>query len=168
MHTMRLALTALAGLALSAPTDQYKAIESRDGNTFNIHVWNNCPFTKQVALYRITSKFEMVQMSTPGDIASKKSKVIKAPYNALGMRLSGHAEWDTDAQWNAQALFEFGYSAYMGQDGTAYNLSVMEGSDGDIGIGAYPVPNGKGSKTCPLKTCFPWSSLKIVADVSCY
>ena len=42
-------------------------------------------------------------------------------------------------------------------DGTAYDLSVMEGSDADIGIGVYPIGNGKGSgKHYESKTCFPW------------
>ncbi|KAK4505122.1 hypothetical protein PRZ48_003085 [Zasmidium cellare] len=158
MYTKGLVLSALlAGLTSAAPTDEYSALEARDADNFNIHVWNNCPFPKQFALYQITADFQMLQMSKPTNIAPKKSKVIQAPYKALGMRLSGHAEWGTAAQWNHQALFEFGFSSYMGQDGTAYNLSVMEGSDKDIGIGAYPIPNGKGSKSCPAKTCFPWS-----------
>ncbi|KAF7190499.1 hypothetical protein HII31_08213 [Pseudocercospora fuligena] len=163
MYTTGLALsvlTLLTSAVNAAPQDSTvtdATLEARAANNFKIHVWNNCPFQKQVALYQVTGAFKMVQMSKPTNIASKKSLTIPAPYKALGMRLSGHAEWGTDAQWNVQALFEFGYSEYMGQDGTAYNLSVMEGSDKDIGIGAYPVPNGKGSKQCPSKTCFPWN-----------
>ena len=92
------------------------------------------------------------------------------------MRLSGHAEWGTGGQWSPQALFEFGYSEYAGQKGTAYDLSVMEGSDGNIGIGAYPH-----NKKCPSKTCFPWdcpadqgwtspgqTSIGSPADTVCY
>lgn len=158
MFVQRLVLTIalLVAIVFAAPTQAYDGIEARDlRNTFKIHVWNNCPFPKQVALYQITPKFRMVQKSKPRNIPSKDHKVLRAPYKALGMRLSGHAEWGTATQWNHQALFEFGYSNYMGQDGTAYNLSVMEGSDKDIGIGAYPIANGRGSKTCPAKTCFP-------------
>ena len=52
------------------------------------------------------------------------------------MRLSGHAEKSTAWQWNAQALFEFLYSDWGGAEGTAYDPSVMDGSNDDIGIGA--------------------------------
>lgn len=93
MYTTGLVLSALlAGIAVAAPADKYSALQSRSDDTFKIHVWNNCPFTNQVALYQITSDFQMIQKSTPANIASKGSKVIAAPYNALGMRLSGHAE----------------------------------------------------------------------------
>ena len=68
------------------------------------------------------------------------------------MRLSGHAERGVAGQWNPQALFEFGYSTYGGKKGTAYDLSVMQGSDGNIGIGVYPF-----NKKCESKTCFPWA-----------
>jgi len=98
----------------------------------------------------------MVQHSTPTNISPKQKLTIAAPYKDIGMRLSGHAEWGTAGQWKTQALFEFGYSEYAGMEGTAYNISLMEGSDSDIGLGAYPIPNGKGSKQCPSKTCFPW------------
>ena len=82
---------------------------------------------------------------------------LLAPFRDLGMRLSGHTEWGTDRQWDAQALFEFGYAEYMGKSGTAYDLSVMKGSDADVGIGAYPLRDGKGSGNCKSKSCFPWS-----------
>ncbi|KAF2158426.1 hypothetical protein M409DRAFT_71660 [Zasmidium cellare ATCC 36951] len=144
MQAKGLVLATLAAFVTSAPTDQYNSVAARGDDTFNIHVWNNCPFPKQIALYQITADFQMVQKSTPSNISPRGHKVIQAPYSALGMRLSGHAEWGTAAQWNHQALFEFGYSNYMG-------------SDKDIGIGAYPIPNGKGSRTCLAKTCFPWS-----------
>lgn len=132
-----------------------------DSNTFQIQIHNNCPFPKQFALYQITSSFAMLEKSSPINIPSKASSTISAPYLETGMRLSGHAEWGTSRQWNAQALFEFGYSdiTYAGQrlQGTAYDASVMTGSDADIGIGIYPLPNGKGSaKSCVSKTCFPW------------
>ena len=159
MITTGLALSALALIANAFPTDfDNSTIESRDANTFNINVWNNCNFQKQVGLYQITSSFEMIQKSKPKNVASKKMVQIKAPFYATGMRLSGHAENGTAWQWNAQALFEFGYSTYAGQQGTAYDASVMEGSDKDIGIGIYPIPNGKGSRYCESKTCFPCES----------
>lgn len=154
MYTKSWILTSL--LALTATATPIKSnnntLVSRDSNTFTINVWNNCPFTKQVALYQITSSFQMLERSHPTNIKPKQMLRITAPFKDLGMRLSGHAEWGTAGQWKTQALFEFGYSQYAGKDGTAYNLSVMEGSDKDIGIGAYPIPNGKGSKQCLSKT----------------
>lgn len=148
-------LTSLLALTAAATPINNTLVE-RDSGTFNINVWNNCPFTKQVALYQVTKEFQMVQRSTPTNILPTQKLTIAAQYKDIGMRLSGHAEWGTAGQWKTQALFEFGYSEYAGMEGTAYNLSLMEGSDSDIGLGAYPIPNGKGSKQCPSKTCFPW------------
>jgi hypothetical protein len=105
---------------------------------------------------RLVWAYLLATMSTPVNISPKQMHTIVAPYNYIGMRLSGHAEWGTDRQWEHQALFEFGYSQYNGQDGTAYNLSLMTGTDLDIGLGAYPISNGNGSDQCPSKTCFPW------------
>ncbi|KAM3424748.1 hypothetical protein BST61_g6732 [Cercospora zeina] len=156
-------LPGLLHTAYAAPADIYSSLNTRndDNDAFKIHVHNNCPWTKQFALYQITPSFGMKEMSKPLNIASKNSSVIEAPYKALGMRLSGHAEWGTAGQWKHQALFECGYAAmeYGGASlaGTAYDASVMKGSDADIGIGIYPIPNGKGSKTCESKTCFPWN-----------
>ena len=45
-----------------------------------------------------------------------------------------------------------GYSEYDGQTGTAYDLSVMEGSDPSIGIAVQPLAGA----SCPDKTCLPW------------
>jgi hypothetical protein len=155
MYTKSWILTSLLALTATATPINNTPVE-RGSESFNIYVWNNCPFTKQVGLYQITSSFQMLERSKPTNIRPKKMLTITAPFKDLGMRLSGHAEWGTAGQWKTQALFEFGYSQYAGKDGTAYNLSVMEGSDKDIGIGAYPVNNGKGSKQCLSKTCFPW------------
>ncbi|KAM0721224.1 hypothetical protein Q7P37_003512 [Cladosporium fusiforme] len=141
-------------LALTATASPINTRNAAD--TFNIELYNNCPFTKQFALYQITSNFQMLERSRPTNLAPKKHTTIATPFKDLGMRLSGHAEWGTAGQWKAQALFEFGYSQYAGQEGSAYDLSVMQGSDGDIGVGVYPISNGKGSKNCPSKTCFPW------------
>jgi len=163
-HSTRTTLSALLALAASTTTlatplsyNSTTTLASRDDpNTFNLHVWNNCHFTKEVALYSVTADFKMLQRSPPTNIAPGHSITIAAPFHDSGMRLSGHAEWGTDGQWRPQALFEFGYSTYAGQEGTAYDLSLMEGSDKDIGMGAYPVPNGHGSASCRSLTCFPW------------
>ena len=170
MYTLRLALALLLALTASAlpfntttttststlptlPTLDTRTPEHhhKHRNTFKLHVHNNCPFPKDFALYKITSDFQMKQKSKPVTIPSGDSHTIRAPFKATGMRLSGHAEWGAEGQWQPQALFEFGYSTYGGQHGTAYDLSVMEGSDGDIGVGAYPK-----NDACEAKTCFPW------------
>lgn len=150
---------ALALTAIASPIDTTSTLEARQPGrdrrpeTFQLHVVNECKWTKQVALYQVTRDFKMVQRSRPRNIASGKHTIINARFHAKGMRLSGYAEWGTAGQWKTQALFEFGHSTYAGKEGTAYNLSVMEGSDGDIGIGAYPIGR---DATCPAKTCFPW------------
>lgn len=149
-------LTSLLALTATATPINTTLTPRNSENTFNIKLKNNCPFTKQFALYQITANFQMLERSKPLNLAPKKSTNLSAPFKDLGMRLSGHAEWGVAGQWKAQALFEFGYSQYAGQEGTAYDLSVMEGSDGDIGVGVWPVPNGKGSGKCPGKICFPW------------
>jgi len=155
MLTQSLILTStLALLASAVPfsghAHQHAHNEKRQDQTFNIHVLNNCPDTKQFALYQITPSFDSVQMSTPVNIASGMAHTIPAPYTATGMRLSGMAQWGTAGQWDPQPLFEFGYSNYEGQDGTAYDLSVMEGSPPDVGIAVYPA-----NAACPSKVCNP-------------
>jgi hypothetical protein len=156
MYTSSVFLNSLFALMATATPIDNTLIQRGSESTFNINVWNNCPFTKQFALYQIVyPEYTMVERSTPVNIAPKQMHTIVAPYNDIGMRLSGHAEWGTDRQWEHQALFEFGYSQYNGQDGTAYNLSLMTGTDLDIGLGAYPISNGNGSDQCPSKTCFP-------------
>jgi hypothetical protein len=157
MYTTSVFLTSLFALMAAATPIDNTLVQRSSESTFNINVWNNCPFTKQFALYQIIyPEYKMIERSTPVNISPKQMHTIVAPYNDIGMRLSGHAEWGTDRQWEHQALFEFGYSQYNGQDGTAYNLSLMTGTDLDIGLGAYPISNGNGSDQCPSKTCFPW------------
>lgn len=152
MLTSGLALISLLAITAIASPLSYsnQTLATRD-DTFAIHVHNQCGWTKEVALYQITSAWKMVQMSKPTNIGSGKWLQINAPFHATGMRLSGHAEKGTAWQWSPQALFEFGYSSYAGKEDTAYDLSVMAGSDGNIGIGVYPA-SGK----CESKTCFPW------------
>jgi hypothetical protein len=157
MYTSKLFFASLFALMATATPIDNTLVERGSESTFNINVWNNCPFTKQFALYQIDGSFNMIERSKPVNIASRKMQTIVAPYKDLGMRLSGHAEWGTAGQWAPQALFEFGYSEYNGVSGSAYDISIMlPGSDKDIGVGVYPIPNGNGSKQCPSKTCFPW------------
>ena len=161
MYTSKLFFASLFALMATATPIDNTLVGRSSEETFNINVYNNCPWTKQFALYQIDGAFNMIERSKPVNIASKKMQTIVAPYKDLGMRLSGHAEWGTAGQWKHQALFEFGYSEFKSPDGitnvgSAFNLSVMEGSDKDIGIGSYPIPNGNGSGKCLSKTCFPW------------
>ncbi|CAK4034658.1 Hypothetical predicted protein [Lecanosticta acicola] len=155
-----LALTALLAVASAFPTTTTtinSTLETRDVSTINLHVYNNCPFPKAFAIYQIAQPaYEMIQKSSPITLEPKTNHILPASFYDLGMRLSGHAEWGTARQWNAQALFEFGYAVVGGKKGTAYNLSVMKGSDENIGVGVYPIANGQGSGTCHSKTCFPW------------
>lgn len=148
-----MALTARAALY---NVSQSVFVQPRDDDAFQLHVWNNCPWTKQVAIYGVTSNFQMVQYSDPTNIEPGHKHIINAPFHGIGLRLSGHAEWGTDGQWANQALFEFGYSEYEGQTGTAYDVSIMTGSDPDIGLGAYPIANGQGSESCKSFSCWPW------------
>lgn len=164
MNPKHLALAFLAATTttFAAPTDSSiaaSAIQAVAANTFKIQLYNNCPFQKQFALYQVLQpEFLMVQRSNPVNVPAKGHTTILAPYLDTGMRLSGHAEWGTKAQWNAQALFEFGYAEMGTQKGTSYNLSLMPKSDRDIGVGVYPIANGKRSdKYCESKTCFPWN-----------
>lgn len=150
----------------------------RDSDTFNIEICNNCPATKQFGIYQVSGSFQMNQMCDPVSIDSNSTQTIQAPYKGIGMRLSGHADWGTGGQWAAQALFEFGYSEYNGLEGTAYDLSLMEGTDSDIGLAVYPSTD---SEDCPSKVCHPgdcdasqgWTSPDQVssgspADTVCY
>jgi hypothetical protein len=162
MHFLNFAFTVgmLASMVATAPfntTTIENHLEVRDGNKFKIHVWNNCPWTKQVAIYGVTADFQMVAHSKPTNIKPGKQHIINAPFKGVGLRLSGHAEWGLDGQWQNQALFEFGYSEYMGQTGTSYDLSLMQpGTDLDIGMGVWPIENGQGSGSCRSFVCFPW------------
>ena len=149
--------------------------------TFAIHLWNNCGFTKQFATYSVTPSFQMLQHSPTITLAHGKSHILRPHFHAIGMRLAGHAELGVNGQWIPQALFEFGYSSYAGRQGTAYDVSIMEGSDKDIGVGVWPMSNGHGSGGCKQFVCWPWNcppsqgwtdpgqtSLGSPADTVCY
>ena len=165
MHTLRLVLTAILALTVSAAplneTNLFSSIVARGkelhaakraASRFNVQVWNNCPFVKEFAMYQVTPEFTMLQKSKPVNIQPGGSHIFHPRFKAEGMRLSGHAEWGTGGQWQPQALFEFSYSTYAGVEGTAYDASVMEGSDPDIGIGIYPH-----NDQCRVQQCWPWS-----------
>ena len=180
MYTPRLVLTAFA-LALTAsalPTNNTtnSIIEPRGRDAFEIHVWNNCAWTKEFGMYSVTSDFHMVQHGKTANVAPGHEHVFYPSFYDTGMRLTGHAEWGLAGQWNVQALFEFGYSEYDGVQGTAYDLSLMEGSDENIGMGVYPHNDACESKTCWPDNCPPsqgWTNpdqtdLGNPADTVCY
>jgi hypothetical protein len=160
MFFAELALTSLLALAVSAVPYQGhghshvhspREIEKRD-QTFNINVFNNCNSSKQIGLFQITSSFEAKQWGSTETVPGNGGNcTIQAPFTESGMRVSAEAQLGTAGVWTAQALMEFGYSSYGGTEGTAYDLSVMEGSNPDIGVGVYPE-----NSECESKTCFPW------------
>lgn len=198
MHALSLVLTSLLALTVSALPlnttttedgfidDSVTALEARapkhhkhhkhGKHTFKLHVVNKCPFEKEFAIYTANEDFQMEQKSHAVTIQPGKSHNFHPHFHAKSMRLSGHAEWVTAGQWQAQALFEFGYSSYAGKKGTAYDASIMPGSDVDIGIGIFPF-----NKKCETKVCWPdncdpsqgWtnpdqSDLGSPADTVCY
>jgi hypothetical protein len=160
MYTTSLLFSSLFALMATAKPINTNLIErssaSSGSDTFNIEICNNCPSTKQFGIYQVSSSFQMNQMCDPVTIGQNQTQTISAPYKGIGMRLSGHAEWGTGGQWAHQALFEFGYSEYNGLAGTAYDLSLMEGTDSDVGLAVYPILSGDAdSDDCPSKVCLP-------------
>jgi hypothetical protein len=128
------------------------AVEARDDSTFDLTVHNNCSTTKSFGLFQISPSFEMIEMSEAVELEPGTSACIQAPFSEIGMRLSGTADKGCDGQWEAQTLFEFGYSAWSDLTGTAYDLSVMEGSEPE-GIAAYPGTSECESKVCLASGC---------------
>jgi len=158
MYTAGWLLSSLFALTATAlPTTNLASRSSGGSNsdTINIEVCNQCDSTKHFGLYQITSAFNMLSHMNPITIPSNGTQTITAPYKQTGMRLSGHAEWGLAGQWKTQALFEFGYSQYGDLDGTAYNLSKMDGSedDEDVGLAVYPTVDGEACDECPSKIC---------------
>jgi len=127
---------------------QDKKIAARQSDTFQLTVKNNCGWTKYAGLYQISPSFDMIQMSDPVEVASGDTITIDAPYYETGMRLSSNANMGTAWQWNGQILFEFGYSSFDTVEGTAYDISMMEGSE--IGMSVVP-----GTDACETKMCTP-------------
>ena len=179
MYTISLLFSSLFALMAAAKPININLIErssaSSGSDTFNIEISNNCSSTKHFGIYQVTSSFQMNQMSDPVVIGQNQTQNISAPYKDIGMRLSGHAEWGTSGQWASQALFEFGYSEYNDLAGTAYDLSIMEGSDSDVGLAVYPIlSDGVDSDDCPSKICLPgncnstqgWTNADQVSDGS--
>lgn len=119
-------------------------------NTFNIEITNNCGSSKDFGIYEISSSFQAIQTCDPITIGQNETNTLAAPYNGVGLRLSAHAELGLAGVWLPQALFEFGYSEYNGLHGTAYDISIMEGSNDDVGLAVYP-----SKSQCPSKKCSP-------------
>ena len=155
MHTSSLVLAGALALAANAVPlaghSHHQHLHTKRDDTFNIHVLNSCPDTKSFGLFQIDGSFNMNSMSDPVSVTSGQQATIPASFTAIGMCLSATADQGTAAQWDPQALFEFGYSSYGGQDGTAYDVSLMSGSPADIatGVAIYPL----GPSDCPIKVC---------------
>jgi hypothetical protein len=136
-------------------TDSSPSTYTSSDDTFSIEICNQCSSTKHFGLYQITSAFQMLERMDPLSLPSNTTKSISAPFKDTGMRLSAHAEWGVAKQWDHQALFEFGYSEYDGLVGTAYDVSIMDGSENDVGVAVYPTVDGEACDECPSKTCSP-------------
>ena len=163
-----LALTASAVPHASQHQHKHRSISSRDTNNFALHVHNQCQDTQTFAVYQITSDYQVQQQSASATINPGESNTIMAPFYETGLRLA------TDASISdTQALFEFGYSTYAGNEGTAYDISVM---GGDIGVAVYPRDRACASKYCTPTNCAlsqGWTSAAQVndgspADTTCY
>jgi hypothetical protein len=163
MYTARLLLSSLIALTATVtatPVTHHKhkhahPRSSDTSDTFSIEICNQCPGTKHFGMYQITSAFQMLERMDPLAMPSNTTQTISAPFKDTGMRISAHAEKGVAAQWENQALFEFGYSQYNGLDGTAYDVSIMEGSDDDVGVAVYPTVDGEACEECPSKVCSP-------------
>jgi len=178
MHVSTIAaafIAALAPLAQAQPHAHFHshrhahAVEARDDDTFDLTVENQCSGSKTFGLYQVSPAFEMIQMSDPLEIESGKSAVIPVDFAEIGMRLSATADSGTAAQWDAQTLFEFGYSAFGEVTGTAYDLSVMEGVENGDSIAAYPGTSECESKVCTTLGCAlaaAWAAADDVVDGS--
>jgi hypothetical protein len=71
MYTTSVFLTSLFALMAAATPIDNTLVQRSSESTFNINVWNNCPFTKQFALYQIIyPEYKMIERSTPR-VASK-------------------------------------------------------------------------------------------------
>ncbi|TKA83885.1 hypothetical protein B0A55_00106 [Friedmanniomyces simplex] len=184
MHASTIAAVSFAALIHAVPhahshshrhAAAHAAVKPRDTTTFDLTVHNNCSSSKTFGLYQVTPAFEMIEMSSPISIEPGSSSCIQAPFSEIGMRLSGTADQGCDGQWAAQTLFEFGYSAYEELTGTAYDLSVMQGSVPE-GIAAFPGTELCESKVCSASGCSlaeAWTSAQqegggSPADTVCY
>jgi len=155
MYTAGWLLSSLFALTATASPINRFVERSSGSDTFNIEICNQCSSEKHFGMYQITGDFQMLEKMSPVSIPGNGTQTVSADFKAIGMRISGHAEWGTAGQWKNQALFEFGYSQYAGQDGTAYNLSLMEGSEEDVGLAVYPTVDGEPNDECPSKVCSP-------------
>lgn len=118
-------------------------------------------------LYQIKDELAMIPWTPPDTIEPGQSIRFEGPFTEKGMRISGQSQWPVEERWNAQASFEFGYSTYYGQEGTAYDLSIMEGSDMEIGLSVHPSNTNCQSKTCKPSDCLPdqgWTSSDQIED----
>lgn len=128
-------------------------LHERAGPEFIITVTNNCPDTIHAATYSISGGFTMSQESAVFTINHGDSADIHTAYNGIGMRLSGNADWPLGDQWKLQPLFEYGFSAFNGIEGTAYDISLMDYvKAGPVTGGLKVVP---ANSACETKVCTP-------------
>lgn len=179
LTTIRTTLLAFLATVTATPFPSAPKVKT-SVEKFQISVTNNCPGPKAIGLYHISQPtlgpWKITEYSPPVTLRPGRTQIMLAPFRETGMRLSGHAERGPDGQWEPQALFEFGYSTYAGREGTAYDLSVMEGSEMGVGISVVPGDKRCWSKKCIPEKCGPkegWTrpeqvSVGSPADTVCY
>lgn len=155
-------LTLLTHLTHASPVDLAPHTTTP---TFRLTITNACPTPRTFGLYRVdqptTAPWTITPHSPPVPLLPGQSQTFLVPYALTGMRLSGHAEWPVAAQWNPQALFEFGFSTFQVNggpwvEGTAYDLSVMDGSEPGVGTSVEPEDGRCWTKRCRPGACAKW------------
>lgn len=123
--------------------------ESNFGNEtyFSIDVINNCAHTQAVGLFQINADYSTAVISPLTAIGADGGRnTFSAPFAATGLRLATKQE-----QFVSQNLVEFGYSTYAGQEGTAYDLSLFDGTF--IEMKVVPSDNRCETKICTSQSC---------------
>lgn len=135
----------------SPPGGGSNTSSSGGGDTFGIHVVNQCSSAKTVGIFGVSSSYQAEQYGGTAVIQPGGTHVLQAPFHGIGLRLTANAQEGKSNVFQAQSLFEFGYSSYAGQEGTSYDISLMAGSQ--IGMAVKVLDNGNGSGSCESKSC---------------
>ena len=135
----------------SSPGADPSGSSTGDGGNFAIHVVNQCSEAKDVGIFGVTPDFQATQAGVTQNIAPGQTATLKAPFTAIGQRLTANAQEGPSNVFEAQSLFEFGYSSWNGLTGTSYDLSLMAGAQ--IGMAVDVLDNGNGSGSCESKIC---------------
>nr|POE82366.1 hypothetical protein CFP56_72514 [Quercus suber] len=144
-----LALASLLAIgAIASP------ISRRQDATFNINVVNSCGNDLNLGVFTLNESGVSQTADTQTVSANGGTATFVADFNAVSQRLS---TMDVNNQFSAQSLFEFGYSAFGGITGTAYDLSLIGAST--PGMQVVPANSNCETKTCtgssfPVDQCW--------------